>query len=73
MKKLEIDHEFLSRYRKLFEEDKIPKRDRRHLLVKQHRVSLDIQKMEKRKRDMILKTKFSDFTILFVPIKHGEH
>ncbi len=73
VKKLEIDHEFLSRYRRLFEEDKIPKRDRRHLLVKQHRVSLDIQKMEKRKRDMILKTKFSDFTILFVPIKHGEH
>ncbi|WP_061222227.1 DUF4349 domain-containing protein [Leptospira weilii] len=68
-KRLEIDHEFLQKYKKLFEEDKIPKRERRHLLVKQHKVSLDIEKVERKKRDLIQKTKFSDFTILFIPIK----
>lgn len=73
VRRLEIDHEFLSKYKKLFEEDKIPKRDRRHILAKQHRVSLDIQKLEKKKKDLILKTKFSDFTVSFVPIKHSGH
>ncbi|EKR65553.1 MULTISPECIES: DUF4349 domain-containing protein [Leptospira] len=68
-KRLEIDREFLQKYEKLFEEDKIPKRERRHLLVKQHNVSLDIEKLERKKRDLIQKTKFSDFTVSFVPIK----
>ncbi|EKS01789.1 PF14257 domain protein [Leptospira mayottensis 200901122] len=73
-KRLEIDNEFLLKYKKLFEEDKLPKRDRRHLLVKQHRVSLDIQKLEKKKKDLVVKTKFSDFTVSFVPVKHhSEH
>ncbi|WP_061249030.1 DUF4349 domain-containing protein [Leptospira alstonii] len=71
-KRLEIDHEFLLKYKKLFEEDKIPKRDRRHLLVKIHKVSVDVQKLERRKRDLVQKTKFSDFTILLIPIKHVE-
>ncbi|WP_425593326.1 DUF4349 domain-containing protein [Leptospira yasudae] len=72
-KRLEIDHEFLVKYKKLFEEDKLPKRDRRHLLVKQHKVSLDIEKVERKKKDLLLRTRFSDFTVLFVPIKHPEH
>ncbi|WP_078128491.1 DUF4349 domain-containing protein [Leptospira alexanderi] len=72
-KRLEIDHEFLVKYKKLFDEDKIPKRDRRHLLVKQHKVSLDIEKVERKKKDLLLRTKFSDFTVFFVPIKHPGH
>ncbi|UOG49720.1 DUF4349 domain-containing protein [Leptospira noguchii] len=72
-KRLEIDHEFLLKYKKLFEEDKLPKRERRHLLIKQHKVSLDIQRLEKKKKDLILKIKFSDFTVSFVPIKQEEH
>lgn len=72
-KRLEIDHEFLLKYKKLFEEDKLPKRERRHLLIKQHKVSLDIQRLEKKKKDLILKTKFSDFTVSFLPIKQKEY
>lgn len=72
-KRLEIDHEFLQKYKKLFDEDKIPKRDRRHILVKQHKVSLDIEKMERKKKDLILKSTFSDFSVSFVPVKHAGH
>ncbi|ASV07050.1 DUF4349 domain-containing protein [Leptospira interrogans] len=72
-KRLEIDHEFLLKYKKLFEEDKLPKRERRHLLVKQHRVSLDIQRLEKKKKDLILRTQFSDFTVSLIPIKQNEY